>query len=90
MFKDIVQADILSIDFNEGKQQLIEHFQTRTSPKRPASVKSLVFFANVHVYTLIQKGSKPFPWFGSLEFERILRNSAAGSANLNWNLNAAT
>jgi len=48
--KDIVQADILNIDFNERKQQLIEHFQTRTAPKRPASVKSLVIFANLHEY----------------------------------------
>ena len=47
-FKDIVQADILNINFNERKQQLIEHFQTRTTPKRPASVKSLVIFANLH------------------------------------------
>jgi hypothetical protein len=54
MSKDMVQADISGIDFNEGKQQLIEHFQTRTTPKRPASVKSLVFFGNLH-YTLIQK-----------------------------------
>ena len=49
-FKDTVQADISNIDFNERKQQLIEHFQTRTTPKRPASVKSLVIFANLHDY----------------------------------------
>ena len=49
-FKDIVQADILNTNFSERKQQLIEHFQTRTTPRRPASVKSLVIFANLHEY----------------------------------------
>ena len=48
MFKDTIEADISDVDFSERKRQLIEHFQTRTTPKRPACVLSISIFANLH------------------------------------------
>ncbi len=48
MFKDNIEPDISDVEFSERKLQLIEHFQTRTTPKRPACVQSVAIFANLH------------------------------------------
>jgi len=48
MLKDTIKADISDVEFGERKRQLIEHFQTRTTPKRPACVLSISIFANLH------------------------------------------
>ena len=44
-FLDTIHADVLACEFEDSKRQLIEHFQTRTTPDEPSRVLSVTIFA---------------------------------------------
>ena len=47
-FTDTIQVDVVDCKFQERKRQLIEHFRTRTTAKRPTSVWFVTIFADLY------------------------------------------
>ena len=55
-FTYTIQADVVEGEFKERKRQVIEHFRTRTTAKRPTSLRYFTTFADLYDFVNASPG----------------------------------